>query len=129
MRKRRQMTSLPLLASAGMAALTKYGEAAGRAFQIADDLLDVTASAKTVGKATGKDAARMNRLFRQSRLVRPKWDREDYRNGTINEAIAGTAERFDIFARLPPPRFPGGTLLRWPGLVLGMLWFALRDRL
>ena len=45
------------------------------------------------------------------------------------EAIAGTAERFDILARLPPPRFPGGTLLRWPGLVLGMLWFALLDRL
>ena len=45
------------------------------------------------------------------------------------EAIAGTAERFDVFARLPPPSFPGGTLLRWPGVVLGMLWFALRDRL
>jgi len=45
------------------------------------------------------------------------------------EAIAGTAERFDVFARLPPPPYPGGTLLRWPGLVLGMLWFALRDRL
>jgi len=45
------------------------------------------------------------------------------------EAIAGTAERFDVFARLPPPAFPGGTLLRWPGQVLGMLWFALRDRL
>lgn len=45
------------------------------------------------------------------------------------EAIAGTAERFDVFARLPPPPFPGGTLLRWPGQVLGMLWFALRDRL
>ncbi|MDP2323462.1 MAG: FAD-binding oxidoreductase [Gammaproteobacteria bacterium] len=47
----------------------------------------------------------------------------------IAEAVAGTAERFDVFAGLPPPRFPGGTLLRWPGLVLGMLWFALRDRL
>lgn len=47
----------------------------------------------------------------------------------IAEAIAGTAERFDVFARLPPPPFPGGTLLRWPGQVLGMLWFAIRDRL
>ena len=44
------------------------------------------------------------------------------------EAIAGTAERVDLFARLPPPKFPGGTLLRWPGQLLGMLWFALRDR-
>jgi farnesyl diphosphate synthase len=36
--------------------LTAYAEAAGRAFQLADDLLDVTASAAAMGKATGKDA-------------------------------------------------------------------------
>ena len=47
----------------------------------------------------------------------------------LAEAVAGSAERFDVFARLAPPPFPGGTLLRWPGLVLGMLWYALRDRL
>jgi farnesyl diphosphate synthase len=38
--------------------LTAYAEASGRAFQIADDLLDVTASAQSMGKATGKDAGR-----------------------------------------------------------------------
>jgi farnesyl diphosphate synthase len=37
--------------------LTRYSEAAGRAFQLADDLLDATASAEQMGKATGKDAA------------------------------------------------------------------------
>ena len=47
----------------------------------------------------------------------------------LAEAVAGSAERLDVFARLPPPPFPGGTLLRWPGLVLGMVWYALRDRL
>jgi gamma-glutamylputrescine oxidase len=47
----------------------------------------------------------------------------------IAEAVAGTAERFDVMARIPSPRFPGGTLLRWPGLVAGMLYHALRDRL
>ena len=47
----------------------------------------------------------------------------------LAEAVAGSVERFDVFARLAPPPFPGGTLLRWPGLVLGMLWYALRDRL
>jgi gamma-glutamylputrescine oxidase len=47
----------------------------------------------------------------------------------IAEAIAGTAERFDILAGLEPPRFPGGPLLRWPALVLGMLYYGLRDRL
>ena len=39
-----------------LAHLTSYAEAAGRAFQLADDILDVTASAETLGKATGKDA-------------------------------------------------------------------------
>jgi len=43
---------------AQLKALTTYGEAAGRAFQLADDILDLTASAKQMGKATGKDAAR-----------------------------------------------------------------------
>jgi gamma-glutamylputrescine oxidase len=45
------------------------------------------------------------------------------------EAIAGSAERFDVFARIAHRAFPGGTLLRKPALVLGMLWYALRDRL
>jgi Geranylgeranyl pyrophosphate synthase len=39
-----------------LSALTAYAEAAGRAFQLADDILDVTASPETMGKATGKDA-------------------------------------------------------------------------
>ncbi len=45
------------------------------------------------------------------------------------EAVAGDAERFDIFADLPSPPFPGGPALRWPLLVLAMSWYALRDRL
>ena len=44
--------------AAALAHLTDYAEAAGRAFQLADDILDVTASAATLGKATGKDAGR-----------------------------------------------------------------------
>ncbi len=39
-------------------ALAEFGSAIGLAFQIADDLLDLTADAKRMGKATGKDAAR-----------------------------------------------------------------------
>ncbi|KQY13818.1 polyprenyl synthetase family protein [Rhizobium sp. Root482] len=38
--------------------MRSYGEKIGLAFQLADDLLDLTADAKTMGKATGKDAAR-----------------------------------------------------------------------
>jgi gamma-glutamylputrescine oxidase len=45
----------------------------------------------------------------------------------IAEAIAGTAERFDVFARLPHTTFHGGKLLRTPMLALAMLWYRLRD--
>jgi len=45
------------------------------------------------------------------------------------EAVAGTAERFDVFARLPHRDFPGGPLLRRPSLVLAMLYYRLRDML
>lgn len=45
------------------------------------------------------------------------------------EALRGSAARFDLIARLPQPRFPGGTALRHPLLVLAMTWYALRDRL
>ena len=36
--------------------MQKYGEIVGLAFQLADDLLDVTADSATMGKATGKDS-------------------------------------------------------------------------
>jgi farnesyl diphosphate synthase len=39
------------------AALERFGAAIGEAFQIADDLLDLTGDAATVGKSTQKDAA------------------------------------------------------------------------
>ena len=38
--------------------LRRFGEIIGLAFQIADDVLDVTSDAATMGKATGKDAER-----------------------------------------------------------------------
>jgi len=47
----------------------------------------------------------------------------------VAEAVAGTAERFDVFARLPHRDFPGGPLLRRPSLVLAMLFYRLRDML
>jgi gamma-glutamylputrescine oxidase len=45
------------------------------------------------------------------------------------EAIAGQAERFDIFTRIQHRAFPGGRWLRTPGLVLGTLYYRLRDAL
>ena len=45
----------------------------------------------------------------------------------IAEALAGQAERLDLFARLPHTTFPGGRLMRMPTLVLAMTWFRMRD--
>ena len=39
---------------------------------------------------TGGDRQRVDRLFRQSGLMREKWERDDYRTRTIEAAIAGT---------------------------------------
>jgi gamma-glutamylputrescine oxidase len=43
------------------------------------------------------------------------------------QAIAGQAERFDVFTRLQHRSFPGGALLRKPSLVLGTLYHRLKD--
>ena len=47
----------------------------------------------------------------------------------IAETLAGESENFDLFGKIPTRAFPGGDLLRWPGLVLGMSYYALRDRI
>ena len=47
----------------------------------------------------------------------------------VAEAIAGQAERFDLFAKLRHRDFPGGAALRMPALVLAMAWFRLKDLL
>ena len=45
------------VSDAALAALGRYGEAVGLAFQVVDDVLDVTADSATLGKTAGKDAA------------------------------------------------------------------------
>jgi gamma-glutamylputrescine oxidase len=45
----------------------------------------------------------------------------------VAEAVAGQAERFDLFTKLQHREFPGGELLRMPALVLAMLWYRARD--
>lgn len=47
----------------------------------------------------------------------------------IAKAILGETEGFDLFARIPSRRFPGGPALAAPLLRLAMTWYALRDRL
>jgi farnesyl diphosphate synthase len=68
-----------------LSVLTAYAEAAGRAFQLADDILDVTASAQTMGKATGKDAA----LGKQTLVSQLGLDGAKARlNQTVAEALS-----------------------------------------
>jgi gamma-glutamylputrescine oxidase len=45
------------------------------------------------------------------------------------EAVVGTMERFDVFANLPRRPFPGGKMFARPLATLGLLYYALRDRL
>jgi Geranylgeranyl pyrophosphate synthase len=68
-----------------LSALTAYAEAAGRAFQLADDILDVTATAEQMGKATGKDAA----MGKQTLVAELGVDGARERlNQTVNEALS-----------------------------------------
>ncbi len=46
----------------------------------------------------------------------------------LGRATLGQREEADLLSTLPCPPFPGGRLLRWPALVAGMSWYALRDR-
>jgi geranylgeranyl diphosphate synthase type II len=48
---------------AELAALTEYGECIGLAFQVADDVLDVTATSAALGKTKGKDEAQGKTTF------------------------------------------------------------------
>lgn len=47
----------------------------------------------------------------------------------LADTVAGQLGEFDLLGRLPVPPFPGGPLMRWPILVAGMSYYALRDRL
>ena len=47
----------------------------------------------------------------------------------IAAAIDRDSQGFELMASVPTHGFPGGTLLRWPGLVAGMLFYSLLDKL
>jgi farnesyl diphosphate synthase len=68
-----------------LSVLTLYAELAGRAFQLADDILDVTATPEAMGKATGKDAA----LGKQTLVATLGLEGAQARlNQTVNEALS-----------------------------------------
>jgi farnesyl diphosphate synthase len=51
------------LSAGEAAALDAYADAAGLAFQVTDDVLDVEGSASSLGKTAGKDAAQGKPTF------------------------------------------------------------------
>lgn len=65
--------------------LAEFGSAIGLAFQLADDLLDLTADAHQMGKATGKDAAAGKATL--VALHGPGWAR-DQLQGLVDQAHA-----------------------------------------
>ena len=73
-----------------------------------------------LGFWTGNDAERIDRLFRESRLYRPKWDRPDYRKRTIGTALNGRKE----YSGQSRPQ-AGATAIAKPGY-LTELWAAER---
>lgn len=85
----------------------------------------------------GLVAITRNRLPDMGRLDGPIYYAQGYSGhgvalagfaGTVlAEALAGTAERFDVFARIPHRDFPGGRHLRRPLLALAATWYRLRD--
>jgi geranylgeranyl diphosphate synthase type II len=84
-------------------ALTAYGHALGLAFQVADDLLDVTGTAAEVGKQTGKDAMAGKQTY--PRAVGLEKSRE-IANAAVERAVASlehfagaAVERLAMLAR------------------------------
>lgn len=75
--------------------LTRFGEAIGLAFQLADDLLDVTSNSEAMGKATGKDAAHGKATL--VRLHGPQWAGKQL-TGLVEEAC-GLLDPFGARAR------------------------------
>lgn len=67
-------------------ALARFGHAMGRAFQIADDLLDLTSTPQAMGKGVGKDASASKQTFPQCVGI------SESRRAAENAAAAAIAE-------------------------------------
>ena len=87
----------------------------------------------------GKIGITVNRVPRIGRIGKNVFYAQGYSGHGVNvthlageilaDAIAGTFERFDVFARVEPIRIPGG---QWFGnhlVALGMIYYRLRDML
>jgi len=72
-----------------IAALRRYGDAVGLAFQIVDDLLDIEESAATLGKTAGKDVA-------QDKLTWPALLGPEAARAQVEALLAAAIENADM---------------------------------
>ena len=87
----------------------------------------------------GTIAVPFNRIPQLGRLAPNVWFSQGYSGHGVNvthlageilaEAIAGTMERFDVFAGFRSRPIPGVSRFGRQMVSLGMLWYGLRDRL
>lgn len=75
-----------------------YGDASAYGSQSEADL----ALCSILAFWCGGDTEQMDRLFRQSDLMREKWEREDYRMNTLNRAVAMSKEFYKPLGRTAP---------------------------
>ncbi len=73
--------------------LSRYGELAGLAFQIADDILDVTADQQELGKDVGSDAARGKATYVSVLGLREARERADELRDMALAELSGLGER------------------------------------
>ena len=77
-------------------ALTRYGDAVGLAFQIVDDLLDVTATTEQLGKTAGTDV-------QQGKATYPAFFGEDKTRALAKEAVESAREALASFDERAEP--------------------------
>ncbi len=92
-----RMGALAAQANQGqLEALTRYGDAVGLAFQIVDDLLDVTASTEQLGKTAGTDA-------QQGKATYPAFFGKEKTRALAKEAVDSALEALSSFDERAEP--------------------------
>ena len=86
--------------AASRAALDRFADALGLAFQVRDDLLDVEGESATLGKTAGKDAARAKPTFPALIGIEASRARLDALAGDMREALSTLAADTSALAAL-----------------------------
>lgn len=81
-------------------AATAYAQAIGLAFQVRDDMLDVTSDAQTMGKSVGKDQAQNKSTFVSLLGLERCQELVQEQTGLAKAALAGTGMKTEFFDAL-----------------------------